>query len=397
MYDAIVIGARCAGAPTAMLLARKGYKVLLVDRSTFPSDIPHGHFIHRHGPKRLHQWELLDRIVASGCPAITSFTTDFGDYPLTGRDLSVDGVAFGYGPRRSILDQILVEAAVEAGAELRDGFTVEDVTTDGDRITGIRGHDRRGTKQISEEARLTIGADGRNSHLAKFVQPEITVEAPAETCWYFSYWSGVTEPGLGVYIRGRHVIFAFPTSDDLFAIFVAWPKDDLARVRADIEREFLAVVDLVPELSAKLRGGAREERWRGATDLPNYLRKPHGPGWALAGDAGCHKDPYLALGVCDAFRDADLLSHALDEGFSGARPIGDALADFERSRNEATIPEFHQNLSLARFEPPPAEQIGLRQLLRGNQAATNQFYMAIEGMIPPETFFNPTNMQRLTA
>src|SRR5262245_31177553 len=115
MYDAIVVGARCAGASTAMLLARRGHKVLLVDRATFPSEIPHGHFIHRHGPARLQRWGLLDRIVASGCPAVRTMTTDFGDFPLTGEDLEIDGVALGYGPRRVVLDQILVEAAVKAG------------------------------------------------------------------------------------------------------------------------------------------------------------------------------------------------------------------------------------------------------------------------------------------
>src|SRR5690348_12866752 len=125
MYDAIVVGARCAGAPTAMLLARKGYKVLLVDRATFPSEIPHGHFIHRQGPRCLSRWGLLDRIVASNCPAVTVLTHDFGDFPLVGRGLVADGVALGYGPRRAVLDKVLVDAAVEAGAEVREGFVVE--------------------------------------------------------------------------------------------------------------------------------------------------------------------------------------------------------------------------------------------------------------------------------
>src|SRR5215470_5315765 len=126
MHDVIVVGARCAGAPTAMLLARKGYKVLLVDRATFPSNIPHGHFIHQHGPRRLKDWGLLDRIVSTGCPPVLSTTQDYGDFPLTGTNLSVDGMALGYAPRRAVLDQILVEAAIEAGAELWEGFAVEE-------------------------------------------------------------------------------------------------------------------------------------------------------------------------------------------------------------------------------------------------------------------------------
>ena len=127
MYDAIVIGARCAGAATAMLLARKGCSVLLVDRARFPSDIPHGHFIHNHGPRRLADWGLLDKVLATNCPRITRFTTDFGDFALTGHDLEVDGIPMGLGPRRAALDAVLVEAAVEAGAEFREGFPVREI------------------------------------------------------------------------------------------------------------------------------------------------------------------------------------------------------------------------------------------------------------------------------
>lgn len=119
-YDVIVVGARCAGAPTAMLLARRGCRVLLVDRSRFPSNIAHGHFIHRHGPRRLHDWGLLEALIATGCPPVTTITLDDGDFPLTGHDLMAAGVAAGYGPRRGVLDKLLIDAAVAAGAEMRE-------------------------------------------------------------------------------------------------------------------------------------------------------------------------------------------------------------------------------------------------------------------------------------
>jgi flavin-dependent dehydrogenase len=380
-----------------MLLARQGYRVLLVDRATFPSEIPHGHFIHRHGPARLRRWGLLDRIVATNCPAVTSMTSDFGDFPLVGHDLAVDGVALGYGPRRAALDKVLVDAAVEAGAELREGFVVEDFIADGERITGIRGRDRRGGAAVTERAAVTVGADGRNSRLARAVRAPVYEATPAVTCWYFSYWSGVPDEGLEVYVRHNRVIFAFPTSDGLFGLFVAWPSAELAAVRADIEGQFMAVIDQVPVLAERVRGGRREERFYGATDLPNFLRAPYGPGWALVGDAGCHKDPFLALGICDALRDAELLAEALGDGLSGRCALEVALAGYERRRNEATLPDYRQNLHAARFEPPPAEVTQLRAALRGNQEATNRFIMANEGMIPREAFFNPENLQRLMA
>jgi 2-polyprenyl-6-methoxyphenol hydroxylase-like FAD-dependent oxidoreductase len=128
---------------------------------------------------------------------------------------------------------------------------------------------------------------------------------------------------------------------------------------------------------------------------PHFFRKPYGPGWALVGDAGCHKDPYLALGICDAFRDAEWLSDAIDDGLSGRRSVDTAMAEYERRRNEATIADYKQNLELAQFKPIPAEVSQLRLALRGNQEDTNRFYLAREGMIPPETFFNSENLKRL--
>ena len=395
MYDAIVVGARCAGASTAMLLARKGLDVLLVDRATFPSDIPHGHFVHRHGPRRLADWGLLDRVLETNCPAVTSMTTDFGDFPLAGRELVVDGVPLGVGPRRSRLDNVLVEAAVDAGVELRDGFAVDEFTQEGDRITGIRGHRRGSRPGVTERAAVVVGADGRNSRLARHVQAPAHDAVPTISCWYFSYWSGVPATGLELYVQDERAIFAHPTNDDLLALFVVWPIAEFTRVRADLEREYMAVVDRVPELAERVRGGRREERFYGSAQLPNFLRKPYGDGWALVGDAGCHKDPFLALGVCDAVRDAELLADALHEGLSGRRPIEAALADYEAQRDEATLPGYRENLMAAQLKPLPAEQYALRAALRANQEDTNAFYLAREEMVPRDSFFGAENLRRI--
>ena len=289
-----------------------------MDRARFPSEIPHGHFIHRHGPRRLARWGLLERVLDTGCPPVTSITMDLGDFPLAGHDLGRDGVPVGLGPRRAALDGVLVDAAVEAGAELREGFAVDDLSFDDGRVTGSRGRardggggghrggpprDRRGRAQLERRQ-----ARPRRRHES----------APTLTCWYFSYWSGVAGDGLELYVLDRRVIFAFPTNDGLFAVFVAWPFDELATVRADPERELLAAARArIPRWPSACGRGRREERVYGAADLPNFVRTPDGPGWALVGDAGCHKDPYLALGICDAFRDAELLADALGDVLSG--------------------------------------------------------------------------------
>jgi 2-polyprenyl-6-methoxyphenol hydroxylase-like FAD-dependent oxidoreductase len=395
MYDAIVVGARCGGSPTAMLLARAGHKVLLVDRSTFPSEIPNGHFIHHQGPRLLHKWGLLDRIRASNCPEHARNTTDFGDYRMTATEQRVNGVAWGYGPRRKVLDQILLEAAIEAGVEFRPGFSVEGYEQEGDRITGIRGVARDGGTSVVERARITIGADGRNSKLAQAVRAEVFQYHAPLTCFYFTHFSDVGNEGFELYSRAGNAAFSFVTNDDLLTIFVCWPIECFKEVRADVERHFLGTLDTFGNFGERVRAGRRAERFYGTADLPNFFRKPFGPGWALVGDAGYHKDPFMALGVADAFRDADLLAYAVHRGLSGQAPIDQALADYEKQRNEEASADYQENLQLARLHGPTPEALRLRAALKGNQEQINRFAMARVGMIPPESFFNPENLASL--
>lgn len=395
MYDAIVIGARCAGAVTAMLLARRGHRVLLLDRATFPSDVHQGHFIHRQGPRLLAEWGLLQKIVATNCPPIVTHLTDFGDSPLIGRDIRLGNVAWGYGPRRRHLDRVLVEAAIKAGAEFRPNFLVESLLWDGQRVHGIRGRQRHHTATSIERAHITIGADGKNSALARAVDAPRYDETPPLTCWYFSYWSGVPTEGFEMYLRDRRAIFSFSTNDNLFAIFIAWPIEEFPSVKADIEGEFMEVVDSVPGFSERVRCGRREERFFGSADVPSFLRRPFGPGWALVGDAGCHKDPFIALGICDAFRDTEFLVTAVHEGRAGEKPLDEALISYERRRNDATMADYRENIARARFEPIPDKLLELRAALRGHEEDTRRFILAGEGLIPPQEFFNPENLERI--
>jgi flavin-dependent dehydrogenase len=280
-----------------------------------------------------------------------------------------------------LLDKLLVDAAVEAGAELRDGFTVEEFVAEEGRVVGVRGRDRNGAAARVERARVTVGADGRNSRLARAVDAPVYEAVLPLTAWHFSYWSGVPADGLEVAVRRDKVMFSFPTNGGLFAVFIGWSLAAHAAVRAGVEESFMAALDECPELAQRVRAGRREERIYGMADVPNFLRKPHGPGWALVGDAGCHKDPFMALGICDAFRDAELLAGALHRGFSGEGALDTALADYEARRNEATLPEYRQNLESARFNPLPPQMVALRRALQGDAEQTRRFYMTVEGMV----------------
>jgi flavin-dependent dehydrogenase len=325
---------------------------------------------------RLHRWGLLERVLATGCSPITSFVEDLGDFTLRGEDLVVDGVPVGLGPRRGALDAVLVQAAVEAGAELRESFPVHELTFADGRVTGVWAG-----SGMTERARWVIGADGRNSRVAKQVHAPAYDEVPTLTCWYFAYWSGVAGDALELYLRDRRFIFAFPTNDRLFAVFVAWPIDELGFIRGDPERHLLTALDAVPELAERVRAGTREERVSGATSLPNYLRRPYGDGWALVGDAGRHKDPYLALGVCDAFRDAELLAGALEAALTSARRETKALAEYEQRRNTATRPDYERNLHLASGKPVPPEILTTRTLVRSDPDATRRYFLTSEGRL----------------
>jgi 2-polyprenyl-6-methoxyphenol hydroxylase-like FAD-dependent oxidoreductase len=396
MYDAIVVGARCAGSPTAMLLARKGYRVLLVDKATFPSDTMSAHFIRIPGIAHLKQWGVLDKIIASKCPPIATMTLDFGQFALHGMSPSVEGVAAAYAPRRTVLDKILVDAAVEAGVEVREGFFVEEILRNGDRVTGVQGR-HQGGRSVKEQARLVIGADGMRSLVARSVQAATYQAEPSLTCAYYGYWSGVPLEGAGIYVRPGRMFITFPTNENLTCIYVAWPRSEFHAFRADIEGNFLKTLDPVPHFAERVRQSKQVERFVGTADLPNFFRKPYGPGWVLVGDAGFHKDPCSAQGITDAFRDVELVVEAIDAGFSERLPLEEALASYERQRNEMALPLYESNIQAASMKPSPPEMQQLFAALQGNQEQTNRFFGIHEGTTSASEFFSPENMQRIMA
>jgi flavin-dependent dehydrogenase len=188
---------------------------------------------------------------------------------------------------------------------------------------------------------------------------------------------------------------AFPTNDTLACVYVAWPKQEFRTFRSDIENSYLKTVELVSKLAERVRAGKREERFVGTAVLPNFFCKPYGPGWALVGDAGYHKDPVTAQGITDAFRDAELLAEAIDAGFSGQRPLEEALAGYERQRNQAAMPMFDNTCRRAALAPPTPEMRKLLAALRGNQKETDNFLGTLQGTVSIPKFFAPENVQRI--
>lgn len=394
-YDAIVVGARCAGSPTAMLLARKGYKVLLVDRATFPSDTVSTHIVHPPGMAALSRWGLRDALVATGCPSLSQYSLDFGPVTIAGSPHASDGVTEAYCPRRYVLDTLLVNAAADAGADVRTGFSVDDVVIEDGQVTGIRGRSSDG-KTVTERARVVIGADGRHSRVARAVQPEQYNERSKFQMTYYSYWSGVPQDSFEGYVRPQRGFGAVPTHDDLTIVIAMWPYAEAEASKRDTEGKFLETLELVPEFAERVRSGRREERFSSGANL-NVFRKPFGDGWALVGDAGYEKDPITAQGISDAFRDAELCVTALDEWFTGARPCDEAMADYQQRRDREVLPLYEFTCELATLEPPPPEMQQLLGAMSGNKDAMDGFISVFAGTVSPADFFAPANVDRIIA
>ena len=397
MFDIIIVGARCAGSPTAMLLARRGFKVLLVDRAAFPSDTLSTHILWPHGAEILGRWGLLDRLAATGVPPICrQMTFDVGPFALRGTIPDSNEGRGGFCPRRTVLDSLLVSAAAESGADVRESFTVEELLFEDNAVVGIRGRGKGG-HAVEERARVIVGADGVNSLVARAVGAPEYDKRPLGACCYYSYFSGITQDDLELYVRDRCAVGGAPTSDGLHLVMVNWPARQFPAVRADIEGHVATALEQAPDFRARVREGRREEKWYGTAGVPGFFRKPYGRGWALVGDASYNKDPITAQGISDAFTDAEMIAEALGAALTGTGTFEELLAAHESARNERVRPMYEFTSELATLEPPPPEMQALFGALHGNQDATNAFLSAISGAIPLRDFMSPENIGRIMA
>ena len=394
-YDAIVVGARCAGSPTAMLLAGRGMRVLLVDRATFPSDTVSTHLVHPPGVSALRRWGLLDHVVATGCPPIDTYHIDFGALALTGTPGPPESPV-AYAPRRTALDKILLDAAGRAGAEIREGFTVTEILVDGGRVTGIRGHGRGG-RAVTETAHLVVGADGLRSLVARTVRPAQYAEKPRLLAGYYAYWSGLAMHGrFETYTRPGRAFAAWPTADDLTVVIGGWPYAEFDHNRADVEGNYRALFDLAPDFADRISHATMQGRIVGMA-VPNFFRKPYGPGWVLVGDSGYHKDFITAQGIQDAFRDAELSADAVADFLDGRQTYDAAMARYHAVRDRHVQAIYELTTELATLHPPDPEMQHLLQAMQGNQEAMDGFVQVTAGVTSPADFFAEDNLAGLLA
>ena len=397
MYDVIIVGARCAGSALGLLLARRGYQVLLIDRATFPSDMPMStHFVHQRGVACLARWGLREQVAATQSPPVNQFAIDVGPFTLTGTAPPVDGEPDAFAPHRLLLDDLLVRSALESGAELRAGCLVERLCFQDEQVTGVQGVTPSGVS-FTESARLVVGADGPASRVAAQARAAEHHAQPAQQGTAWAYWRDMPLARVEIYLRDFEGVYAFPSSRGT-VVGANWSIDRFGAARRDIEANYAALLQRVaPQLAERLRDAQRVDERLHLGSTRNFFRTAHGPGWALLGDAHYKKDFCTAQGITDAFCDAERLADAIDQGFSGQRPMEAALAMYAQQSEAWALPFYDLTCQMATFAPPSPDLLAIYKALQGNQAAIDRFIGLITEATSPVDFFAPAHVQGLLA
>lgn len=354
-YDVIVVGGRVAGASTAMLLARRGHRVLVVERARMPSDTVSTHAILRTGVLQLSRWGVLERVIDAGTPPIRHVTLGFGEQRIPFEVRNEVGIDTFYAPRRHILDGILLGCAREAGTEVLDRTSMKDLLRDGSgRVLGILAGRGGSTQPIT--ARYVIGADGHRSRVADLTGSAVRRSHPATNAVHYAYYDGVDAEGFWFQFTPDVNTGLIPTNDGQCLVFAGRPISLLHPFTKDPAGEFMRLLEESgADLAGRVRAGRRVGRFHGTSGLAGFLRQAWGPGWALVGDAGYTKDPISAHGISDALRDAELCARAVDRALREPEGERDAFDWYEALRDSMSTRLFEESESLALFEWSPEE------------------------------------------
>ena len=351
-YDVVVVGARVAGAATALHLARAGYDVLIVDRVGPPADTISTHALMRSGVLSLQRANVLDRVVDAGTPEIHQVDLVFGSERISFPVADEWGVDAYYAPRRTVLDAVLLDVAMEAGVTFISGLSVTSVLrAEGGRVAGVSVRTAEGDASIF--ARQVVGADGTNSRIAREVEaPTLYFSKPTNSVVY-SYFQGIQTSGYDFRFLDHRNVGLIPTNDGLSLLFVGGP---LLEAPVDSEEYLITTLRRVaPDLAEALDSATRTERFYRAKGIPNLLRDPGGEGWSLVGDAGFTEDPIAAHGITDALRDAELCAEAVSISLQDPAFEAEAKASYREARNRFANSLLNATVPLARFEWDGAE------------------------------------------
>jgi flavin-dependent dehydrogenase len=377
-YDVVVVGARAAGATTAMLLAGAGLTVLVVDQGRYGADTLSTHALMRGGVLQLHRWGLLDRIIDAGTPPIRRTTFHYAHDDVSVVIKASRGIDALYAPRRTVLDPVLVDAAVAAGVDVRYGVTVTDVRRDrNDRVVGIQGHDENG-RAIAVDAGVVIGADGLRSAIAQRVDAPFEHAGTTAGASVYGYWSGIETDGYEWAYNTGAAAGLIPTNDGLTCVFAASTPARIGRGGRQTLED--VVRQASPSLADRIAEAHAPAGVRSFAGRPSYLRRSWGPGWALVGDAGSWKDPISTHGLTDALRDAELLARAIVASAAGELTEAEALAGYQAERDRLTLPLLTATDAIARYDWTDAEIRALLLELSSSMTAEIEAIGDLDGL-----------------
>jgi flavin-dependent dehydrogenase len=371
-YDVIIVGARAAGAATAMLMARSGLRVLVVDRASRGTDTLSTHAVMRTGVLQLHRWGLLNEVIDAGTPPVRRTIVHYGDEAVPVDFKPGAGIDALYAPRRTVLDPILVAAAEEAGAEFRFGVGVTDLTRDATgRVIGVEGRDKSG-RRFDARSHLTVGADGVRSLVARKTGARSYRVGRGSTALVYGYWSDVDIEGYEWFFRPGMSGGLIPTNHGEICVWIGTPAATfktgfLPRGKDAIDRVFSR---LDASIAEKLKRG-RHGVLRGWPGMPGFFRQAWGPGWALVGDSGYFKDPISAHGISDALRDAEFLARAAVQVLAGEKPEHVALTAYQETRDRLSDRLFAATDRVATYQWDLRELLDL--LLETSTAMRDEF------------------------
>jgi flavin-dependent dehydrogenase len=386
-YDVLIVGGRVAGGSLALRLARQGHRVLVVDRDEFPSDTLSTHLMSAVAVGQLAALGVLQDIEAAGFRRITRHRTYIEDCAFEGP--AGPGGAYSLAPRRTVLDSVLLDHAVRAGAEFAPRTRADGLIDDGGRVAGAVlqaiGGERREVR-----ATVVVGADGRGSKVAEWVGAEKYLEVPALRPAYYGYYHGLEPlPGctLEMWFGGDQIGFVFPMRRDEDCLALELQPEDFEAFRSDPRGLFEQRMRTLPGMGSRMDHAVLEGRLLGTRGIDNFFRKPYGPGWALTGDAGYLKDPSTGSGVGDALGQAELLAEALDAFLRGAG-WEESLSAFHQRRDETMMPGYQATLAHTRLRDQPSCDVGWIRAVICNPGTLRDFAQAMPALaaqvFPPE-------------
>jgi menaquinone-9 beta-reductase len=402
-YDAIIIGARVAGATTALLLARRGYSVLLIDRDRFPSPVISTHVFFTDSMDVYEQIGVLDDVLAVDAPRLTAMRFPY----VEGRFPDVSGRDFALCIRRETLDAIpLQTAGRHPSIEVLTGVRAIDLYTEADgRVTGVRFQDRRTGTEGDARARVVIGADSRYSFVARAVEADAYHDVAPLFAWYYGYFEDVplddppsvfaartAMPEIGADFAAA---FVFPCDAGLTLVGFGVQHDRFRDFRQDHDANFHAGLATIPEVADRLAGARLVAPIVGTADLPNFFRTAAGPGWALVGDAGCHKDPHTIQGMGDAARSARMLAEEIDAWWRDEKTEIDAMVAYARRRDADLLPMYDFTTNRLQAELTEAEWEAFGEMTFERPDVASRRVAATAHAIDPAEIYSATAIRTL--